>query len=137
MARITKRIRKKDTPEMSEWPFGAGISVIRGEHALWAAVITQAMMDALSRKRTVEAQHYKQEAIHWLTCNSADFITVCLHAGFDPDYIRVQAKRAMANPKPWRAAPGKGKRYHKRQAQRRRRKQAIALPSAIPCLEYA
>jgi len=91
-----------------------------GEKALWIAVITQAMMDALARSRNSEAQYYKHEAIHWLTENSKDFIIVCHLAELDPDYVRKQAKKALASPRPWRAEPGKGKRYEERKSYRNR-----------------
>lgn len=90
----------------------------RGESALWSAVITQAMIDALSKAKGNEAYTLKLNAVRWLTGNSDDFITVCLLAGMDPDNVRMKAKKAIANPVPWRAAPGKGKRYQKRRAWR-------------------
>lgn len=94
----------------------------RGEMALWVAVITQAMMDALNRANTAEAAYYKHEAIHWLTGGSKDFIMVCHYAGLDPDYVRRNAKRALVSPVPWRAEPRKGKRYLERKAYRQSRK---------------
>ena len=104
-------------------------SGIRGERAVWVAVITQAMMDALSRAKNAEARYHKEEAIRWLTGNSKDFVTVCLFAGFDPDYIRMRAKRALAAPTLWRAEPGKGKRYLERKAYREKLKsQKLAPP---------
>ena len=86
----------------------------RGESSLWIAVITQAMMDALSQSRGSEAMYHKNEATIWLTENRKDFIDVCLLAGLCPDYVRRKAKKAIASPKNWRAAPGEGKRYHER-----------------------
>jgi hypothetical protein len=110
---------KKTTSHSSHpWSFDGGMSPVGGETALWAAVITQALMDALSKAKNSEAQYHKHEAIRWLTNNNADFITVCLCAGFDPDYVRKRAKQAIANPLPWRAEPGKGKRYHQRRKYR-------------------
>jgi len=95
---------------------------VRGETALWAAVITQAMMDALSKADNSEANYHKFEAINWLTGNSKNFITVCHHAGLDPDYVRRKAKRALSSPVAWRAEAGKGKRYHERKSYRKRLK---------------
>lgn len=94
----------------------------KGEQALWAAVITQAMMDALSQSRNPEARHHRQAAINWLTGNSKDFVMVCLFAGMDPDYVRKNAKKALIQPVAWRAAPGKGTRYQERKAYRLRMK---------------
>lgn len=93
---------------------------VRGETALWVAVITQAMMDALSKAKNNEARYHKYEAINWLTGNSKNFVTVCLNAGLDPNYVRRKAKRAIASPTLWRAEPGKGKRYNERKAYRKR-----------------
>ncbi len=93
-------------------------SVVRGETALWVAVITQAMMDALSKANNSEARYHKDEAIRWLSDNSKDFVYVCTLAGLDPNYVRRKAKKALVSPVAWRAAPGKGKRYQERKAKR-------------------
>lgn len=93
-----------------------------GEVALWVAVITQALMDALSRCKKPESQYQKHEAIRWLTGNSRDFIDVCLSAGMDPNYVRKKAKKAIYSPKSWRAEPGKGKRYLERKRYREKQK---------------
>ena len=89
-------------------------SQVKGETALWTAVITQAMMDALQRTTSAEARFCKDEAIRWLTSNSKDFIEVCHYANLNPDYVRCKAKKALVSPVAWRAAPGQGKRYKKR-----------------------
>lgn len=94
----------------------------RGETALWVAVITQAMMDALSRCKKSESIYHKHEAISWLTSNSKDFNDVCLCAGLNPDYVRRKAKKIIAAPKPWRAEAGKGKRYHERRKYRQKQR---------------
>lgn len=104
---------------------------VRGETALWVAVITQAMMDALSNSRNPEIQFHKHEAIRWLTGQSKDFITVCHFADLNPDEVRRKAKRAIASPTPWRAEAGKGKRYQERKAYRQQAKAHRALP-AVP-----
>lgn len=92
----------------------------QGETSLWIAVITQAMMDALTRADHPEARHCKNEAIRWLSDNGPDFIQVCLNAGFDPDYVRRKAKRTLLFPVSWRAEAGKGDRYLERREYRRR-----------------
>src|SRR5688572_22951947 len=74
-------------------------SSVRGETALWVAVITQALQDALTRCKKAESQYHKHEAAHWLTGNSKDFVAVCLSADLDPDYVRQQAKKAIAAPR--------------------------------------
>ena len=94
----------------------------KAESAMWVAVITQAMMDALSKSRKSEALYYKQEATTWLTENSPSFVMVCQLAGLHPDDIRRKAKRVIAAPKGWRMEAGKGKRYAQRKAHRDRLK---------------
>ena len=94
----------------------------KGETSLWAAVITQALMDALSKCTKTEAKHYKSEAMRWLTENSKDFIDVCLLAGLNSDYVRQKAKKSIISPSPWRAEAGKGKRYAERKKYREKQK---------------
>ena len=96
-------------------------SPVQGERAVWVGVITQALMDALSKSRTAEALYHKHEAIQWLTGNSHNFIMVCQLAGFEPSNIRRKAKRALVSPKEWRLPAGKGKRYMQRKAYRARK----------------
>lgn len=102
---------------------------VKGEKAMWVAVITQAMMDALSRSNKSEDSYQRHEAIQWLTGGSKDFRTVCQLAGFDPDYIRKKAKQCLAAPRPWRAIAGTGKRYEERKAYRKRIKELKHLPA--------
>lgn len=109
--------KRKYKPTGLIW-FDDAHTTVKGETALWIAVITQAMMDALSHSRDAEMRYYKDEAIRWLTGNSKDFIHVCLFAGMDPDYVRRKAKKSLLHPIAWRAAPGKGKRYLERRKKR-------------------
>jgi|GEM_PF-1550588 len=116
-----KKLRpsRKTTP--FSW-FDDPFNPVHGERSLWMAVITQAMMDALSKSSNKEAQYHKHEAIRWLSENSKDFIEVCLNAGFRPDEVRRKAKKALLNPSLWRAEAGKGKRYTERKIYRQKRK---------------
>lgn len=75
---------------------------VKAEKALWAAVITQALMDAGSESRKPEARHEKAKAIRWLLGNSEDFITVCQNADLDPQYVRGKAKAAIERGCVWR-----------------------------------
>ena len=107
----------------------------RGEKALWMAVITQAMQDALSNVKNAEAVYHKHEAIRWLTGSSKGFGEVCLMAGVEPSYIRHKAKRTLANPIPWRAEATKGPRYQELKAykqMRKLKKQAQKAVGTIP-----
>lgn len=101
------------------------VGCARGETALWVAVITQAMMDALSRCKKSESIYQRHEAINWLTGNSKDFNDVCLCAGLNPDYVRRKAKKVIAAPKPWRAEAGKGKRYEERRKYREKQRRKV------------
>jgi hypothetical protein len=122
--------QQKRKPQNISW-FDGPYDSVRGESALWVAVITQAMMDALSRSGNPEAMYHKHEATEWLTGNGKDFVEVCLLAGFDPDYVRRKAKRALVAPRPWRAEPGKGKRYLERKAYRDRQKKSMDIPESL------
>jgi hypothetical protein len=132
---------KKNTKMVKATPIdflGKTYDSTRGETALWSAVITQALMDALTRSRNPEALYSKHTAIAWLTGNSKDFIMVCLCAGFEPDYVRKKAKRAIASPQRWRAEPGKGKRYLERKKYRNTKSsKSTESPPVAPVNEYA
>lgn len=130
--RKNRRIRQKPF-ELSYDPY----DTTKPERALWVAVITQAMMDALSRSNNAEARYQREESIRWLTSNSKDFVTVCLYAGFDPDYIRKRVKQTLASPRLWRAEPGKGKRYLERKAYRERlRAEALRTQMDDSCAHH-
>lgn len=84
------------------------VNIVRGEAALWQAVITQALMDASSGSRKHEARHEREEAQRWLCGMSKDFVQVCLNAGLEPDYVRTRAAQALQRGCVWRAAAGQG-----------------------------
>lgn len=114
--------RKRNKHDYQYWLAGP-YNAARGETALWVAVLTQAMMDALSNSRNPETRVHKHEAIRWLIEGSKDFRTVCHYAGMDPDYVRKKAKRSLTNPTSWRAEAGKGSRYEERKAYRKKIKE--------------
>lgn len=123
---------------------GEVYNTARGEAALWAAVITQALMDAQSKCKKPESRYHKHEAICWLTGGSKDFIDVCLSAGLDPDYVRRRAKKAIASPTNWRAEAGKGKRYEERKKYRekmreeaRKKAENLKEPASAQILKIA
>lgn len=128
-----KKRRKQDYLSWEAGPYNH----VRGEMALWAAVITQAMMDALSHSRNPEIIQHKHEAIRWLTENTRDFVTVCHFAGMNPDYVRKRAKQAIANPVSWRAKAGEGKRYSERKAYRARVKKEKNKAATFPVISTA
>lgn len=59
-------------------------------------------MDAGSESKKPEAKHEKAKALRWLLGNSDDFITVCLNAGYCPEYVRAKAKKAIERGCVWR-----------------------------------
>ena len=59
---------------------------------LWMAVILQACRDAEFNSTANNAQLFKENAISWLTNDSADFRQVCSLAGVDSDFIRDRAR---------------------------------------------
>jgi|CXWL01.1.fsa_nt_gi hypothetical protein len=113
--------RRRKSPDYLMW-LQEAYNTARGETALWVAVITQAMMDALSRCKKTESLYQKHEAICWLTSNNKDFIDVCLAAGMNPDYVRLKAKKVLVAPVPWRAEAGQGKRYQERKKYREKQR---------------
>ena len=76
---------------------------IKGEQALWRAVIVQALMDAGSNSAKMEAKYERSQAICWLSTYSEDFKVVCDFAGFPADYVRTNSLKAMARGCKWRA----------------------------------
>lgn len=80
-------------------PFNA----VRGEMALWQAVITQALMDASCNSHKYEAKLEKLKATRWLLGGSKDFVTVCYHAGLEPSYVREKIRLALSRNCRWRA----------------------------------
>jgi hypothetical protein len=89
-------------------------SFARGEQALWAAVITQALMDAASASAKDDARYARRIALRWLALPDDDFTTVCDMAGLDPDYVHTNARRAVARECQWRRPAGRGWRAQER-----------------------
>lgn len=65
-------------------------------------------MDAASNSKKPEALKWKMEAMIWLSGTCEDFLSVCEHAGLDPDYVRENAARAIARGCVWRLPAGQG-----------------------------
>lgn len=78
------------------------------EASLWRAVITQALMDAASQSKKLDALRHKEAALTWLKGDTDDYFTVCEHAGLDPDYVREHAAIAIARGCNWRLPAGLG-----------------------------
>jgi hypothetical protein len=104
--------RKPYDPTLGE-PYNS----VACEQAAWRAVIVQALMDASSNSRKKENIQWKEEALVWLRGNTRDFLTVCHYAGFEPEFVRDMAKRALERECIWRAAPGTGQKAFKTREQ--------------------
>lgn len=81
---------------------------VQSEEGIWRSVIVQALMDASSNSAKKENLQWKEEALIWLRGTSKDFLTVCEYAGFEPEFVREMAKKALERECIWRAAPGTG-----------------------------
>lgn len=79
-----------------------GYGKVRGEQALWRAVILQMLEDATSQSTKPNDQYHKFMAREWLLSDSKDFHMVCDLAGFDVGYLRKNIKRALLNHCKWR-----------------------------------
>lgn len=93
-----------------------GYGPVRGERALWRAVILQMLEDAASSSKKTNDQYNKTMARNWLEANSTDFYMVCDLAGFDIEYARKMIKRALLNNCKWRKEPKKSSKSTKKVA---------------------
>jgi hypothetical protein len=78
---------------------------ILGEKALWQAVITQALMDAGSKSKKMEAKFNRAQAIAWFSKRNPDFQLVCALADRDVDYVFERAHAAIRKDCKWRKNP--------------------------------
>jgi len=111
--------RDKSPKDAGEWADGP-YNYTQGEEAMWRAVIMQALMDACARWGRHDWYVNKLEAIRWLTSGGEDFLDVCERASLDHNFVRVRAKKAMANPGAWRTEAGVSERYLERHEMRKR-----------------
>ena len=66
------------------------------EQRLWKAVLAQMLYDALSNfENKFINRDEKKAAEFWLTHKTKDFVDVCTHAGFEPDYVLKKAKQLI------------------------------------------
>lgn len=81
--------------------------MVKGEVALWRAVITQALMDAGSNSNKRSARIEKAQAISWLSGASKDFAIVCSMAEYEPSYVKQKAKEAIKRGCVWKKSEKK------------------------------
>ena len=91
-----------------------GYGAVRGERALWRAVIVQMLEDAASQSAKDHDKYNKEMARNWLESNSQDFYMVCDLAGFDVGYLRTNIKKALLNNCKWRAESKPRKKIQKK-----------------------
>jgi hypothetical protein len=66
------------------------------EQKLWRAVLCQMLYDALSSfENKAMNKNEKEAAERWFIYKTKDFVDVCTHAGFDPDYILGKSKKLV------------------------------------------
>lgn len=91
------------------------------ERDLFVAILTQAFRDLQMRGQKGELAAARDWARSWLLGSSKWFQEVCMWADMEPVYVEKQARKVMVNPNTWRAAPGEGKYYIRRQKYRQRK----------------
>lgn len=58
-----------------------------GENDLWAAVIAQAITDAVSNSQWGDNVVAKEQSKKWLTTDKNEFLMVCDFAGLDSNFV--------------------------------------------------
>lgn len=69
--------------------------LVRGEIAMWRAVLAQALTDAVSKSPRFEERKPIRDAKKWLGERSADFDEVCDMAMLDPHVVHKQCRNAL------------------------------------------
>lgn len=70
-------------------------SAIRGETALWRAVIVQALVDAKNNSDKTEQKYEQARAIAWLSGTSKDFALVCQFAELEFEYVKEKISKVI------------------------------------------
>ncbi len=78
---------------------------VMGEQALWRAVIMQALTDAGSQSKKMEAKFHRAQAIAWFSKRNPDFQLVCALAGMEMEYVFERAHAAIRKDCKWRKDP--------------------------------
>lgn len=110
-------------------------NTMRGHIALFAAILTQQLMDAKSRSNKPEKAYYREQALHWLFDNKRDFQMVCDFAGLDPDYTRERLLAAQKRGFIWREGDGTQAVKERVRLPRARRREILIELGLFPRLE--
>lgn len=78
---------------------------VMGEQGLWRAVIMQALTDAGSQSKKMEAKFHRAQAIAWFSKRNPDFQLVCSLAGMEMEYVFERAHAAIRKDCKWRKDP--------------------------------
>lgn len=107
---------------------------IRGEAALWRAVILQALLDATSTCPSPESRHQRYLAQTWFLRRNADFHTVCDLALLEADYVLTHVKEVLQQSQTdWRAQAGMGERYARPVRRYKRRVRGMRMKHVHSC----
>lgn len=76
----------------------AATASVRGQRALWLAVIANAIQDIIKPTGLIGSARElaRRSALLWITRPSADFKEVCALAGIEPDRVRAYAREQLA-----------------------------------------
>lgn len=74
-----------------------GEGAVRGERALWAAVLLQQIVDSKSQNRTNRARYDAITANAWLNIRNPDFRTVCEWAGYCPHEVSARLAKSLTH----------------------------------------
>lgn len=89
------------TPQQQATPMA-----IRGEVALWNAVLLQQVLDAKSTNPKI--RYERMAALTWLNISNLDFRMVCEYAGLCPFDVAAKLRAASARDFAWRLPNGQG-----------------------------
>jgi len=107
--------------EETAWLIGKTDVKSSEENLAKAKILTMLENLAGKTKELTQRSLRRDESYRWFFEPRSDFEDWCDTAGFDPDYVREQAKKVYEEGLPqWRAAPGQGKRYEERRTYRLR-----------------
>lgn len=66
---------------------------IKGEMAMWKAVIMQALVDVASKSNKKMSRVNRLKSGKWLNLRNRNFLNVCSYAELDPEYVVQKAEK--------------------------------------------
>ena len=102
-AKNVKKVSFSNLPSFSNDFYVNGSSnSSRGERSLWRAVIMQALIDSVSISKRTEKVLARESAIKWFDLSNQHFLSVCLMADLQPEYVIKKSKFAIQNYSQWK-----------------------------------